>query len=84
MEKHDGNKSLIENLMETGTRMEVHKYTNPYTFFQYTTPFGPQQSIHSPMVGIGWLRLAGSIKLYVSFAKEPYKRDDILQKRPVI
>jgi len=22
-----------------------------------------------------WLRLAGSLKLYVSFAKEPYKRD---------
>jgi len=33
---------------------------------------------------MGWLRLVGSIKLYVSFAKEPYKRDDILQKRPVI
>ena len=32
----------------------------------------------------GWLRLVGSIKLYVSFAKEPYKRDDILQKRPTI
>jgi len=26
----------------------------------------------------------GSIKLKVSFAKEAYKRDDILQKRPVI
>ena len=25
-----------------------------------------------------WLRLVGSIKLYVSFAKEPYKRDYIL------
>jgi len=31
-----------------------------------------------------WLRLVGSLKLYVSFAKEPYKRDDILQKRPII
>jgi len=31
-----------------------------------------------------WLRLVGSIQLLVSFAKEPYKRDDILQKRPVI
>ena len=28
--------------------------------------------------GVGWLRLVGSLKLYVSFAKEPYKRDDIL------
>jgi len=33
---------------------------------------------------MGWLWLVGSIKLYVSFAKEPYKRDDILQKRPII
>jgi len=26
----------------------------------------------------------GSLKLQVSFAKEPYKRDYILQKRPMI
>jgi len=29
---------------------------------------------------MGWLRSVGSLKLYVSFAKEPYQRDDILQK----
>jgi len=33
---------------------------------------------------MGWLWLVGLIKLYVSFAKEPYKRDCILQKRPII
>ena len=33
---------------------------------------------------MGWLRLVGSIKLQVSFAKEPYKRDNILQKRLII
>ena len=33
---------------------------------------------------MGWLRLVGSFKLHVSFVKEPYKRDDILQKRPII
>ena len=33
---------------------------------------------------MGWLRLVGSLKLEVSFEKEPYKRDDILQKRPII
>jgi len=32
----------------------------------------------------GWLQLVGSIKLQVSFAKETYKRDNILQKRPII
>jgi len=31
-----------------------------------------------------WLRSVGSLKLQVSFAKEPYKRDDILQNRPII
>ena len=33
---------------------------------------------------MGWLRLVGSLKLQVSFAKEPFKKDNILQKRPVI
>ena len=33
---------------------------------------------------MGWLRLVGSKKLLVSFAKEPYKWDNILQKRPII
>ena len=32
---------------------------------------------------MGWLRLVGSLKLQVSFANEPYKRDYILQKRPI-
>ena len=31
-----------------------------------------------------WLRLVGSLKLLVSLAKEPYKRDYILQKTPII
>ena len=33
---------------------------------------------------MGWLWLVASIKLQVSFAKETYKRDDILQKRRII
>ena len=33
---------------------------------------------------MGWLRSVGSLKLYVSFAKVPYERDDILKKRPII
>jgi len=33
---------------------------------------------------MGRLRLVGSLKLQVSFAKEPYKRDYILQKRLII
>jgi len=33
---------------------------------------------------ICWLRFVTSIKLQVSFEKEPYKRDNILQKRLII
>jgi len=35
----------------------------------------------SSQVSVGWLRLAGSLKLKVSCAKEPFTRDHILQKR---
>ena len=44
------------------------------------------QNIHiqSAYAHMGWLQLVGSIKFEVSFAKETYKRDDILQKRPII
>jgi len=38
----------------------------------------------SLVCAMGWLRLVGSLKVKVSTAKEPYKRDDILQKRPMI
>ena len=33
---------------------------------------------------MGWLRVVGSLKLKVSFAKEPYKGEYILQKRLII
>jgi len=33
---------------------------------------------------MGWLRLVGSSKVQGSFAKEPYNRDYIPQKRPMI
>ena len=33
---------------------------------------------------MGWLRLAGSFKSQFSFAKEPYKRDYILQNRHIL
>ena len=36
-----------------------------------------ERDIYSVSCNMGWLRLVGSLKLLVSFAKEPYKRDDI-------
>ena len=39
--------------------------------------------IFSERILVRLLRLVGSLKLYVSFAKEPYKRDDILAKKSI-
>jgi len=36
------------------------------------------------IIHMGWLQLVGSLKWSVSVAKEPCKRDYILQKRPII
>jgi len=48
----------------------------------------PKSCVHLDMWnsgrGMGWLQLVGSLKLQVSFANEPYKRDYILRKRHVI
>ena len=38
------------------------------------TPYHIKTEAHANM---GWLRLVGSLKIQVSFAKEPYERDDI-------
>ena len=39
---------------------------------------------HIFALAMGWLWSVGSLNLYVSFAKEPYKTDHILQNRPEI
>jgi len=54
-----------------------------FLVLQHTLQHTPYDS-DSAQPDMGWLQLVGSIKLSVSFAKEPYKRDDILQKRPRI
>ena len=47
-----------------------------------TAPLSPAETADE--FSMGWLRLVGSIKLYVTFTNEPYKRDNILQKKPLI
>ena len=59
------------------THVSKHMYTYMYTYV----------SIHAHIylyIHMGWLRLVSSLKLQVSFVKELYKRDYILQKRPII
>ena len=41
------------------------------------------QCNYSAIRDMGWLQLVGSLKWYVSFARELYTRDCILQKRPI-
>jgi len=50
----------------------------------HPTPYMQGLLIHFEIIYMGWLRLVGYLKLQVSFAKEPYKRDDILHKRPKV
>jgi len=68
---------------------QQHLYTHSNTCIHTATPVYTQQHLYNNYVSLahihmGWLRLVGSLKLYVSFAKEPYKRGHILQKRPII
>jgi len=50
----------------------------------YESDFGARNSVLPHIQDMRVARLVGSLKPEVSFAKEPYKRDDILQKKPVI
>ena len=57
--------------------MFICAYTSTYVCIN-------QQRRTPKMTGAGWLWLVGSLKLQVAFAKEPYQKDYILQKRPMI
>ena len=59
-------------LLNTAT----HRTTSQHTAYSPTH--------HRRRRHMGWLWLVGSIKLQASFAKEHYKRANILQKRPMI
>jgi len=60
------------------SRTQTHTHPLHYVYWRVPMCMRRQYS------HIAWLRSVGSLKLYVSFAKELYKRDHILQKRPVI
>ena len=61
-------------------------YTNIFVYAKETYNISKQTKTWKAHVHEQWrwLRFVGSVKLYFSFAKEPYKRDYILQKWPVI
>jgi len=63
----------------THTRTHRHTHTHTHTHTYTHAHAHIQESLN--MVG---LRFVGFLTLQVSFAKEPYERDDIPQKRPII
>jgi len=65
------------------TAQGLYKYM--YVVYIYMMHFHVQDdALSQGIMHMGWLRLVGSLKVQVSFAKETDKRDDILQKRPMI
>jgi len=65
--------TLLPLYNHTPTTLQTHSYHSTITLLSLYC--------HTPM---GRLRFVGSIILQVPFAKEPYKRDCILQNRPMI
>jgi len=86
-------------MSDTPTHVSINTHIYIYKYILQLTHVGtngtcictyisllPERLLHAfaAMRDMGWIRLVGSLKSQVSFAKEPYKRDDILQKRPII
>ena len=68
----------------THTHSHTHTHTHTHTHIRADARNSIEGEVKSAFAAMGWLWLVGSIKLYVSFAKEPYKRNYVLQKRPII
>jgi len=73
---------MLQLVADDGTVVDFHAWLDSFKCIQMcdTTHFS-QKSQRATM---GWLQLVGSLKLKVSFAKDPDERDYILQKRPII
>ena len=72
-------KFAIQNIVCRRIQPDLHG-----SFAKETCNFKFICSALQTVITMGWLRLVGSLKLQVSFAKEPCKSDYILRKRPVI
>jgi len=80
----------IHKQIHTHTHKHIYSYhARTIRRWQYTClaihlSFRTRVTLIRRPLDMGWLRLVGSLKLYASFAQEPYKRDYILQKTPII
>ena len=70
---------IISTMLLPNTNRKSHRQNSgSLTKFQKSSQYSVPQNV------MGWLLIVRSLELQVSFAKEPYKIDDILQKRPII
>jgi len=77
---------LIYHVTRNNESCHTHKRVKSHVTMSHVTHYHQWSPLIMDLIygGMGWLRLVGSLKLWVSFAKEPYKRDCVLQKRPII
>jgi len=81
----------VDTQMHTHTHHSAYVRTYTHAHVDSTQKFGmsiedTNHSLHrqARTLNMGCLQLVGSLKCKVSFAKEPWERDDILQKKPII
>ena len=66
--------------------LKLHTPTSPmfsHTQVAFRCVYGARDTSHV-YPAMRWLWLVGSMKSQISFVKEPYKRDNILQQRPIL
>jgi len=79
---HTSTRTRTQTHMHTHTHTRTHTHTHTLT---HKHGYTNTQPLCVCMSGaMGWLRLVGSIKLYVSFAVYRLFYRDLLQKRPMI
>jgi len=86
----DANSLYVQHGSFDSSRLH-RTYSTQYTHNTHSLPLSPPSTAPSDYIiltartcsAMGWLQLVGSLKTWFSFAKEPYKRDYILQKRHV-
>jgi len=80
----------MSHVIHMNESCHTYEWVVSYRWLSHVTHMDESSCTHlahlaeSQHANMGWLRLVSPLKLQVSFAKEPYKRDDILQKRPII
>ena len=75
--------TVIHNMKETFNRILLDLFTR-FSRFLFLRNFWSLQSVTTPYMTMQWQRFVGSLKIQVSFAKEPTQTGALLQTRPNI